>query len=174
MQNTVWNYIFFLYVNLNYYNRWYYKLARRNFFLKFGSALGTIIAIVCWSCWPNHPIRWTLLVTSGQILSLYAEYAGLSEKIMRLSYCAEDTQKIINKAAALWDEVDDIPDSEIRTRMQALRDEWNVLDARFLRGITPYDSKVLKLAEEDANDILENVYKANQETDIESNEKVLV
>lgn len=174
MRNTVWNYIYFLQVNLNYYSHWYYKLVHLNFFLKFGSALGTIIAIVCWSCWPNHPIRWTLLVTAGQILSLYAEYASLPEKIMRLSYCTEDTQKIINKATALWDEIDEITDSEIRGRLQALRDEWSSLDARFLHGITPYDSKVLELAEEEANDLLKNVFIANHEDNAESKEEVTI
>lgn len=170
--------MYFWQVNLSYYNHWYYKLVRLNFLLKFGSALGTVIVIALWSCWPNYFIGWTLLVTAGQVASLYAEYACLSEKIMRLSYWAEDAQKVVNDITALWYEVNKIGElidpKIILHRLQDLQDTWSALGSRFLHGITPYNSKVLKLAEEEAKDLLKNVHTANHEADAESKEEVTV
>lgn len=174
MRNTVWNHIYFWQFNLLYYDRLCHKLERRNSLLKFGSALATIIVIAFWGSFPGLFILWTVLVTLSQVISLYAECTKLSEKVMRLRYWAEDAQKIANRITALWDEIDDIPDSEMRCRLQTLRDEWSVLDTRFLYGIDPYNSKVRRLAEEEAHDLLNNVYIANHGTDAESKEEVTI
>lgn len=174
MRDTVWNYIYFWQYNILYYGRVRHKLERRNSRLKFGSALFTIIVIAFWGSYPRLFVLWTVLVTLSQVISLYAECTKLSEKVMRLRFWAEDAQKIANKITALWDEIDEIPDSEMCVRIQTLRDEWSTLDARFLQGIDPYNSKVRRLAEEEAHDLLKNVYIANHEADAESKQEVTI
>lgn len=172
MRDTVWNLLYFYQFNFFYYGRWRHILERRNSRLKFGSALVTMVAIACWSHWHTLSVLWTALISLTQVLSLYAEYAGLSEKVMRLRYWGEDAQKTINKITALWDEVNDISDSEIRDRLQILRDEWSTLDARFLHGINPYNDEVLKLADKEVHEFIENILLANHGPKDKSREEI--
>ena len=144
--------------------------------LKFGSALGTVIAVACWSSWSCLSPLWIALVTLAQVLSLYAECASLSEKVMCLKYWAEDAQKTANKLTALWLEIkiDEIAEFDIWKRFQDLQDEWSALDARFLHGIDSYNRKVLELAQEEATHFMDNVLCANHKTDNKSQKEVVI
>lgn len=174
MRTTVWNYIYLWYVNLFYYGRYRNKLEHRNSVLKFGSSFVTMAAIACWGYWPDFSTLWMALITFTQISSLYAECTDLSGKIMRLNYWTEDARKIINKITDLWDEINNLDDDEIQVRLRAIRDEWSVLDSRFLLGIDSYNGKILALAETEAKDLLNSLHIANYGDHTKSQEEVTV